>query len=78
VIDWSANPKDGLSHGRVLRQGTNGWKCMPVVESCRAPFYKQGLSVLLKHTISAMDRPQVQECKMTEREPPNQKADRRG
>src|SRR5437879_12483618 len=29
VIDWPANPKDGMSHGRVLRQGTNGWTCMP-------------------------------------------------
>jgi hypothetical protein len=31
VIDWPANPKDGMSHGRVLRQGTNGWACMPDV-----------------------------------------------
>src|SRR5215813_10808651 len=31
VIDWPANPKDGISHGRVLRQGTNGWTCMPDV-----------------------------------------------
>jgi len=29
VMDWPANPKDGMSHGRVLRQGTNGWTCMP-------------------------------------------------
>src|SRR6516162_1656361 len=29
VIDWPVNPKDGMSHGRVLRQGTNGWTCMP-------------------------------------------------
>jgi hypothetical protein len=29
VIDWPANPKDGMSHGRVLREGTNGWTCMP-------------------------------------------------
>ena len=29
VIDWPANPKDGLSHGRVLRQGANGWTCVP-------------------------------------------------
>lgn len=29
VMDWPANPKDGLSHGRVLRQGTNGWTCLP-------------------------------------------------
>src|SRR5215831_4459621 len=29
VIDWPANPKDDMSHGRVLRQGTNGWTCMP-------------------------------------------------
>jgi hypothetical protein len=21
VVDWPANPKDGMSHGRVLRQG---------------------------------------------------------
>src|ERR1700682_6702114 len=25
VVDWPANPKDGMSHGRVLRQGNNGW-----------------------------------------------------
>jgi hypothetical protein len=31
VIDWPANPKDGMSHGRVLRPGTNGWTCMPDV-----------------------------------------------
>jgi hypothetical protein len=31
VIDWPANPKDGMSQGRVLRQGTNGWTCMPDV-----------------------------------------------
>jgi hypothetical protein len=24
VIDWPANPKDGMSHGRVPRQGSNG------------------------------------------------------
>jgi len=29
VMDWPANPKDGLADGRVLRQGTNGWTCMP-------------------------------------------------
>jgi hypothetical protein len=29
VIDWPADPKDGMSHGRVLRQGTNDWTCMP-------------------------------------------------
>jgi hypothetical protein len=29
VIDWPTNPKDGMSHGRVIRQGTNGWTCMP-------------------------------------------------
>src|SRR5260370_36256323 len=29
VIDWPANPRDGMSHGRVLRHGTNGWTCMP-------------------------------------------------
>jgi len=31
VIDWPVNPKDGMSHGMVLRQGTNGWTCMPDV-----------------------------------------------
>jgi hypothetical protein len=31
VIDWPANPKNGMSHGRVLRQGANGWTCMPDV-----------------------------------------------
>ena len=31
VIDWPENPKDGMSHGRVLRQGANGWTCMPDV-----------------------------------------------
>src|SRR5215475_6640531 len=29
VMDWPANPKDGLSAGKVLRQGSNGWTCMP-------------------------------------------------
>jgi hypothetical protein len=29
VMDWPANPKDGLSQGRVLRQGNNGWTCLP-------------------------------------------------
>jgi hypothetical protein len=29
VVDWPLNPKDGHTHGRVLRQGTNGWTCMP-------------------------------------------------
>jgi hypothetical protein len=29
VIDWPQNPEDGMSHGRVLRQGSNGWTCMP-------------------------------------------------
>jgi len=29
VIDWPANSKDVISHGRVLRRGTNGWTCMP-------------------------------------------------
>ena len=28
VVDWPANPKDLMSHGRALRQGTNGWTCM--------------------------------------------------
>src|SRR5271167_4389498 len=31
VMDWPANPKDGMSHGRVLRHGGNGWTCMPDV-----------------------------------------------
>jgi hypothetical protein len=31
VIDWPANPKDGMSDGRMLRQGTNGWTCIPDV-----------------------------------------------
>src|SRR5881409_2380010 len=31
VVDWPANPRDGMSHGRVLRQGSNGWTCMPDV-----------------------------------------------
>src|SRR5262249_6486752 len=29
VIDWPANPNDEMSHGRVLRQASNGWTCMP-------------------------------------------------
>ena len=29
VMDWPTKPAGGLSHGRVLRQGTNGWICMP-------------------------------------------------
>jgi len=29
VIDWPTNPKDEMSHGKVLRQGTNVWTCMP-------------------------------------------------
>src|SRR5260370_24631536 len=28
VIDWPANPKDGMSHGRGLRQGSNRCTCM--------------------------------------------------
>jgi hypothetical protein len=28
VVDWPANQKDLMSHGRALRQGTNGWTCM--------------------------------------------------
>jgi hypothetical protein len=24
VVDWPANPRDGMSHGRVLRKGNNG------------------------------------------------------
>jgi hypothetical protein len=31
VVDWPANPRDDMSHGRVLRQGNNGWTCMPDV-----------------------------------------------
>src|SRR6201998_3812682 len=31
VIDWPANPNDEMSHGRVLRRGSNGWICMPDV-----------------------------------------------
>lgn len=31
MIDRPANPKDDMSHGRVLRQGNNGWTCMPDV-----------------------------------------------
>jgi hypothetical protein len=29
VIDWLANPRDGMLHGKVLRQGSNGWTCLP-------------------------------------------------
>ena len=29
VVDRPANPKDDKSRGRVLRQGNNGWTCMP-------------------------------------------------
>jgi hypothetical protein len=29
VVDQPASPKDDMSHGRVLRQGNNGWTCMP-------------------------------------------------
>src|SRR5262245_2151849 len=29
VIDWPANPNEQMSHARVLRQGSNGWTCMP-------------------------------------------------
>src|SRR5258707_14552322 len=29
VVDWPA--RDGISQGRVLRQGNNGWTCMPDV-----------------------------------------------
>jgi len=31
VVDWPENPRDDMSHGRVLRQGNNGWTCMPDV-----------------------------------------------
>ena len=31
VVDWPLNLKDGPPHGRVLRQGSNGWTCMPDV-----------------------------------------------
>jgi hypothetical protein len=30
VIDWPADLKSGM-HGRILRQGSNGWTCMPDV-----------------------------------------------
>jgi len=29
VMDWPADLKSGNSHGRILRQGSNGWICMP-------------------------------------------------
>src|SRR6516225_3138640 len=29
VMDWPSNPHDGMMHGRVLREGNNGWTCMP-------------------------------------------------
>jgi hypothetical protein len=29
VVDWPANPRGGHAHGRILRQGSNGWTCMP-------------------------------------------------
>jgi hypothetical protein len=29
VVDWPENPKDEMSHVRVLREGSNGWTCMP-------------------------------------------------
>ena len=29
VMDWPSNPKDGMSQGRVIRKGSNGWTCMP-------------------------------------------------
>src|SRR6516162_4927558 len=29
VMDWPAHAKDGLLQGRVLRQGANGWTCLP-------------------------------------------------
>jgi hypothetical protein len=31
VMDWPVNLRDGMSHGRVLREGNNGWTCMPDV-----------------------------------------------
>ena len=31
VMDWPVDPKDGHTHGRVIRQGSNGWICMPDV-----------------------------------------------
>src|SRR5215510_3861149 len=31
VVDQPVNPNDGISNGRVLRQGSNGWTCMPDV-----------------------------------------------
>jgi hypothetical protein len=30
VMDWPANPNGGM-HGRLLREGDNGWTCMPDV-----------------------------------------------
>jgi hypothetical protein len=29
VVDSPANPRDPHTHGRILRQGNNGWTCMP-------------------------------------------------
>ena len=29
VMDWPTDLKSGNSHGRILRQGSNGWICMP-------------------------------------------------
>jgi hypothetical protein len=29
VMDWPSNPHDGMMQGRVLREGSNGWTCMP-------------------------------------------------
>jgi hypothetical protein len=29
VADWPADPKDRVPYDRVLRQGINGWTCMP-------------------------------------------------
>jgi hypothetical protein len=38
VIDWPTNPKDGMAHGRVLRHGANGWRCIPT--------FPEGLSAI--------------------------------
>ena len=29
VVDWPLNVKDGHTHGSMLRQGSNGWTCVP-------------------------------------------------
>ena len=55
VIDWPANPKDGMSDGRVLRQGTNGWTCMPDVPgrpSARPDVYGRTMMKWLMATLA--------------------------